>query len=421
MNGVIHLKISYTIWKQLAQNHSWSTYHYDDGVGSRQCWTGDRDHVYETRVDAEDFSDWDTSFGGSSVVVVASDDAEAQIVGLSGLASRPLSVDGTPSVGKQQLELGRIPFRHKDTNSEAMNVDGVAAGTPVVLWNGTGTLDSGGDWTHGDSGTETTASAKSGTNGLDSGVRITNDKTTFDNGSEVDIVDLYSELTFWMQPKAFPPNAKLRVLWRNSVGTKIGSAVNVANYVSNMDLDKWKSIQIPIEDFDLTAAVQKLELQYRLVDGQQFWFDDIEVTSSSGGGPHVFQVAAPAGLIYHVERAALVLSAPNTGWSGDAFANITGGLGRGLLLRYKKIGAESETYWKVNAQNNAELFGQFQVINDVSFDNGDRQFTFALEPQLSSVVLVDDDEVLDIVVRDDLSALASFRAFLHFGVEELPT
>jgi len=180
----------------------------------------------------------------------------------------------------------------------------------------------------------------------------------------------------------------------------------------------WQQVSIPIDDFGLTDDVAKLNLRCNNVDGQHLWYDDFELVASDGGGPYKFRVSAPTGFIYHVERVALVVSGPDSGWDDTSFANIAGGLSRGLLICYKKLG--DETYWKINYKNNAELFGQLQVINDTSFSGGDRQFVFALEPQLSSVVLVDDDEVIDILVRDDLSSIGNLRAFLHFGIEELP-
>jgi hypothetical protein len=330
----------------------------------------------------------------------------------------PRAKDGvTPLFGKQILELGREPFKHKDTGSEAMNVDGVAAGSAVVLWNGTGALDSGGDWTHENEGTETAGSMHSGTNGLDSGVRALDDWTRFNNGTNIDVAGTYDQVDFWMMPKAYPVGSKLRVRWEKVDGTNIGVSLKVEDYVSNMDLDVWQQVTIPIDDFGLTEDVGKFSFKYAGAAGQKFYFDDIDVVASSGGGPHVFRVGSPTGFIWHVERVVIVLSAGDTGWGSNAFADIAGGLNKGLLLRHKKIG--DEVYWKVNCKNNVELFGQLHVLNNVTFDTPEQLFAFSLEPNQSAVVLVDDDEVLDIVVRDDLSSLNNLRAFLHYGEEIL--
>jgi hypothetical protein len=301
-----------------------------------------------------------------------------------------------------------------------MNVNGIAAGTPVNVWNGSGAGDVGADWTRTGVGNETTASnhTPGGTYGLDTGVTSQNDTIVFDYGSMQDIAGTVNELDLWLQLKALVVGGNVRVFWVDSGKSMVGTGVLLSNYLSNFDLDVWKKAAIPIGDFSLTGNVQKLVLRFINASGLHIWLDDVSVTPSAGGGPHIYRVSAPTGLIYHVERLALIVSAADTGWGSTSFANIVGGLTSGLAFRYRMLGGD--TYWAFNCRDNSELFGQLQVINDVSFSNGDRQFTFALEPQLSSVVLVDDDEVVEIIVRDDLSSLVTMRAFLHYGTEEIP-
>lgn len=345
-------------------------------------------------------------------------DFEANYKDAANQATSKRSADGTLQFSKQNLQLGRKPLQRTDNGTEQMAVDGIEQGAPVVLWNGTGVDDTGGDWTHDLQGTETAASMHSGTNGMDSGVMVIGDRVRFDYGSNTDIDGSYDSLQFWIQPKAYPVDSKTRIFWEKSDNTDIGAKLQLHNYVSDMDLDVWQQVSIPIEDFGLTEDVAKLNFRCNTADGQQIWYDDIELVASSGGGPYKYRVSAPTGYVYHVEKLILMMVAPDTGWTSSSFAHITAGLNRGLLVRYRKIG--EETYWKVNCKNNIELFGQFEVVNDISYSNGNRQFTFALKPELSSVVLVDDDEVIDVVVRDDLSDIVNMRAFLHYGVEILP-
>lgn len=321
-----------------------------------------------------------------------------------------LSKDGTQLVGKQQLKLGRKAFKRTDNGSELLGVDGRAAGAEELIWDGDTSA-----WTRGGVGSATTESAHSGTYGLDSGTVGANNESTFDKGSEIDVAGTYDVVEFWLQPKAYPGNAVLQAQWRNAVGTVIGSTLNIENYVSNMDLDVWQHVSIPVTDFNLTANVQKFWIVYK-VGTQRHWFDEFELQAAGGGGPYTFRVSSVVGETYHTERMVLIVAASDTGWASTAFANITGGLENGLLLKHHKIGAEPETYWTINAKNNQELFGQYGVLNQVNFDNSELLVGFDLKPDLSSVILVDDDEVLDLIVRDDLSSL-NVRAFLHYGVE----
>jgi hypothetical protein len=323
------------------------------------------------------------------------------------------SLDGTALVGKQKLGLGRKAFARIDDATENLNVDGRTAGSEDLVWDGDTTA-----WTLSGYGSATTEAVYEGTYGLDSGVVGNNTQSVFDYGDEVDVTG-YGSLSFWLQPKYFPPQAKLRALWRDGSNGLVGSIVDIGNYVTNMDLNVWQHVEIPIADFNLTANVQRLWLYY-YKGPQRQWIDNIKLKISEGGGPFTFRVSSPIGYVYHVERIILVISAGDTGWAGSAFANITGGLQNGLLVKYHKIGDTPETYWTLNSRDNVELFGQYEAFNSAVFDNSEQVISFFIKPELSSVILVDDDEVLDIIVRDDLSSLAHVRAFLHFGTEVIP-
>jgi hypothetical protein len=329
----------------------------------------------------------------------------------------PRSSDGTPVHAKQQLALGRIAFQRTDDASTLMNINALPSGTAVVVWNGTGGSDTGGDWTVTGDGSETAGSAHAGTNGWDSGPRGANDFTQFDNGSEIDVAGTYDTFSFWIQVKNFPGNGNLQVQWKNAATTTIGTTLSVENYVTNMDPNVWQKVTIPVADFNLTGDVQRLNVVYKTGNNQQHWLDDFELTAAGGTGNKTFRTQSPSGVVYHVERLVLVVSAPDTGWSSTAFANIASGLTNGVLLKYHNIGPTPQTFWTANFKDNTELFGQMEAWNTVNFDNAEQLIAFSIDPDLSSVILVDDDDVLDIIIRDDLSSLTNVRAFLHIGTE----
>jgi hypothetical protein len=311
--------------------------------------------------------------------------------------------------------LGRDSFKRHDDASEQMNIDGRATGTPEVLWNGTGASDTGGDWTAGNTGSETAGSMHSGTNGWDTGVITDGNKTRFNNGSTVDIDGGYAELRFWIQPKAFPATSPPKVGWLDGSNTLIGSRLRIDDYTENMDLDVWQQVAIPISDFGLTADVQKLEFKYLNVDGQQYWFDDIEIIPI-GNGPYRFEFEAPdTNTRYHISMIVLMVSAPKTGWTSTAFGAIAGGISQGLILRQKRK-SDTEVLWKFVTKNNAGLFGYYHPQDEIVFADDEMLVGFMVKPGKASIV-VTDDEVLQFVVRDDLSSITSIRAYAHFGVE----
>jgi hypothetical protein len=297
-----------------------------------------------------------------------------------------------------------------------MNVDGDPGGTPVNLWNGTGASDTGADWTSGGTGSEQAAAdAGSGTNGWDTGVTAQNDTTTFDNGSAVDVDGTYSALEFMLNPQAFPVDSRLSIGFLDASNDLVGNWRRVENYTTDMDLGVWQQVSIPIEDFGLTEDVQKLRFRYRITAGQRHYFDDIKLVPPGSGGPYQFRVAAPdANTRLHVSMLSLIVSGPSAGWNNDGFANISA-LDKGLILRHRRL-SDGEVLWKINSKNNIDLFGRYHPQDDITFADSVLMVGFMIKPGTASIIITD-DEVLEFVVRDDLSSLTSARAFAHYGVE----
>lgn len=327
----------------------------------------------------------------------------------------PRTVGGILLNADRPLLLGRDSFKRTDDGSELMNVDGRAVGSAVTLWNGTGGSDTGGDWTHSGVGSEATAAAHAGTNGLNTGVTSLNDNIDFDNGSLVDVVGIYSEIRFWIQPKSYPNGSRFRIVWLDASNNPVGNSLRVDDYVGNMDLDIWQQISIPIADFELSSNVQKLRFRALNVAGQHYWIDDIELIVI-GGGPYRFQFKAPdTNTQYHISMLVLVLAAPETSWNSSSFVSITGGLDLGLILRQRRV-STAEVLTKFVCRDNVALFGQYHPQEEVTFADNIRLFGFMVKPGKASIIVTDDD-VLEFVVRDDLTDLSEARAYAHYGVE----
>lgn len=413
------LYIEYALWKSIVQARDFAAFHEVIATDTRKVWAGMPEIIYATDIEpGADFTDWQANFEPASTLVPDEDSAIANITGL-GATLQPRSADGTPQTAGQQLTLGQAAFTRIDDGTEVMNVDGRSTGTPVNVWDGTGAADTGtNDWAVNGEGAESAAAVHTGTNGWDSGVTTdTNDITRFsDPGGDSDIAGTYAELRFWMQPKAFPAGARLRVEWQKADNTQNGATLNVANYVSNMDLDVWQEVAIPIADFGLTEDVSRIRFRYRNAAGQQFWFDDISLVPV-GAGPYRFRIVAPPNTRYHISMIVCVVAGPSSGWDADTFANIPA-LPLGLNLRQRRL-STGDVLWRFNTRNNAELFGRYHPQDDIEFADGTLLVGFMVKPGKASVIVTDDD-VLEFVVRDDLSALEAARAFAHFGTEIVP-
>ena len=415
---IIRLNKDYALWKQVTQNNSFPVYHVVDGDASRESWAGNLDFLYRVTIQEEDFADYGANFESGATVVMGEDEVIARAVGLAAVPALT-APDGTPLSTKRTLTLGTSHFGRTDNGQQQMALNGLAVGAPLVVWNGTGIADVGGDWTHEASGTEDpVADAGNGTNGMNSEVRSQGNETRFDSGANFDLAGTYDQLTFMMQPKAYPVGSRLEVLWKTAGGNNPGQALNVEDYVVNMDLDVWQQVTIPIADFNLGNDIAKLSFRYAAQGGQHFYFDDITITNAAGGGPYVYRTAPPAGEAWHVSMMVLVLAAPDTGWSSTSFVNISGGLLNGLMLRQRKL-STSETVWSLNTKDNLDLFGRYHPQETFVFDNNEMLVGFMVKPGSVADVVVTEDAVLEYMVRDDLSSLNNIRAFLHFGVEDI--
>lgn len=325
------------------------------------------------------------------------------------------SSDGTLQIADRPLTLGQESFKRTDIGTEALNVDGTASGSVTNIWDG----DSGsGDWTPSGEGSATSGSAHTGSYGWDTGVVGKDETTLFTNTVDIDVSG-YAQLSFWIQPKAFPSGSRLDIRWQTMGGSDRGQQLDVADYVTDYDLDVWHKVTIPMVDFSIGLdVVGRLRLTYAKEAGQQFWFDEFEFTASGGGdGPFIFSVEAPdTSECYHVSMIVLMLSGLSTGWDSDAFANIDA-LINGLVLRHRRV-SDGEVLWSFNSKDNMDLFGRYHPQEDVEFADGVLLMGFMVKPGSASVVITD-DEVLELVVRDDLSGLAGARAYVHYGIEVL--
>jgi len=323
------------------------------------------------------------------------------------------SADGSPIHARPQWQFGQIPLTRQDDGTELININGTTSGTAVIIWNGTGPGDTGGDWTRTGIGAENAAAAKSGTNGLNTTLTTIGDTSVWDNGSMIDVAGTYQSLQFWMRPKATPTGSQMRIFWRDSSNDQVGNSVKLTDYVDNLDIDVWQLVTIPIADFGMSSNAQKLVFRYVLVDDQRYNFDDIELYPS--GGPYRFQALAPANTVYHVKEFVLTFVADTSSWTKDHFITISGGLAKGLIIRYRNI-TDSEVYWAVNLQNNLALFSRLDECHKVGYASNIEQYKMCLIPS-PATVRITNELAVEVVVRDDLSGLNAVRAFVQYGEE----
>lgn len=105
-----HLNVTYNTWKQVTQNNSFSIYHIVIGSDVITAWSGNKDFIYKSEIDADDYSDWSGSFIATSTQVSSSNDAVARIIGLSDLKEEPRTYDGKRIQSSWPAEGGKKTF-----------------------------------------------------------------------------------------------------------------------------------------------------------------------------------------------------------------------------------------------------------------------------------------------------------------------
>lgn len=305
----------------------------------------------------------------------------------------------------ERFNLRKRVFADPSTGAESMKVDGSAGSVDEEVWNGEAAY-----WSDPSVGSKTAGSKRTGSYGWDTGVTSQGDKVKFTRSSSFQPSS--DRVEGWINLQALPAGVDIQARWELSNSGK-GSGVVLQDYLAHQDLGVWQPWSIDLADFGLgSESVDEFRLRTLNDDGADYWLDDIRLIS--GNPSKVFRLAAVGVGEWLLDSLTLIVVAPDTGWNSNAFCHIAGGLQNGLQLRHRDLGA-SENFWKLIAQNNMELFGQFDPVVDTSYNDTTRQISFVLRPG-SATVKITANDVLEFLVKDDLSVLTNVRAFAQVGI-----
>jgi hypothetical protein len=308
-------------------------------------------------------------------------------------------------VHQAQFNMRKRVFANPTTGAESMKVDGSAGTLDENVWDGDGSY-----WADPTIGSKTTGSKRTGTYGWDTGVTAQNNEVKFTRGTPYQPSS--DSIEGWINLRALPATVILQGRWELDNSAK-GNGIDLMDYLPSQDLDVWQHWSIPIADFNLPAEnVDEFRFRTLNAGGAHYWLDDIKLVSGSGG--KTFRMAAVGIGQWVLESVTLVLVAADTGWDSNAFCDIAGGLANGLQLRHRDLTAGSN-FWKLICTKNIELFGQFDPVVDTTYDDGTRQISFVLKPGKATVKVTAND-VLEFLVKDDLTSLVNARAFAHVGI-----
>jgi hypothetical protein len=296
-------------------------------------------------------------------------------------------------------------FADPTTGAESMKVDGSVDNLDEAVWDGESSF-----WADPTIGTKTAGAARTGSFGWDSGATSQNDEVKFTRSTPFQPSS--DSIEGWINLQALPASVVIQGRWELANSAK-GNGIDLMDYLSSQDLGVWQHWSIPIADFNLPAEnVDEFRFRTLNAAGADYYLDDIRLVS--GNGNKTFRMAAVGVGEWLLEAVTLILVAADTGWNSNAFCNIAGGLAGGLQLRHRDL-AGGVNFWKLVATKNIELFGQFDPVVDTSYNDSTRQVSFVLRPGNASV-LVTANDVLEFLVKDDLTSLVNARAFAHVGI-----
>jgi len=323
-------------------------------------------------------------------------------------------IDSEEMLNVATIPQRRYSFYQDFLRTESGDIDlAVNALSPntYVIWNGTGALDTDGDWSVSGPGTESSSAAHNGTNGWDTGVTSKDDILSFTSVSPIVLND-YSSLSFWVQPKNFPAESKIALNWYSN-GSSVSNKLKVNDYAV-LSVNNWSYVNIPVVDFGPVGSVDELRFRFEKVSGQQYWIDEIQLATVSGAntGPQIYRVSSDEEV--KINLFSLLITTSATGWLLNDFMTIDGGLSSGLLIRYCD-GLTGEVFWTMNLLNNNDAFSRFTLTNSVSFFDTDRTIRLDLDLSFAPIILKG-TYALDVVVRDNLASLSSVRALATGGI-----
>jgi len=166
-------------------------------------------------------------------------------------------------------------------DDEALYITSVCPPSESIknIWNGTGVLDIGSDWTHSAFGVETEQARHSGTYGLDAIGMSNNTSILFlAPGVSNILLDDYDFLRLWVNVRDWVSGINMTVQFK-TVGSSNSDIVNLNSYLDTGILDVWQKALIPVTDFGFnTGGIYLNKLILKSKGNISIWLDDIALT-----------------------------------------------------------------------------------------------------------------------------------------------
>lgn len=285
--------------------------------------------------------------------------------------------------------------------SGAGTLTGIHDGTDSVLWTAAAVS---GTWDFA-----STTQANTGTKSIQLGTK-NGDIASFTNGADLTVTD-YSDVRGYIYITSWPSSGNKNItvqLYLN--GAPVSDTLNLSVYVDTTVQDSWQLFDIPIGDFNSASATFDA-VWVTMVDGgagsaPSGFLDDISLVQTGTGGQASFTLAPPVDEVWVINRLKWTAVATSSSIKPNEFFGISA-LTNGYQLIFKSGGISSETFQAYDFFDMAQYPNV--TLNIISGTNSIFEVYFDI-PQEQQVLVGRLGQSLELVVRDDLSAMSEFRA-----------
>lgn len=311
---------------------------------------------------------------------------------------------GNPIAAGAQYNAKVLDFIESTTDNVSLAVN-AAADVDENIWDGEGSY-----WSDPSVGSKVAGAAHTGSYGWDSGTTGLGDEVMWDRGAKYDPPG--DSVEFWIRFTALPSTSQIQARWEDNGTVKGDGVAIIGAYDITRDLNVWQYVSIPMADFNLDGDdVDQFRLRTTIAAGARYDVDEVKLVTNANN--RTFQVRPGTSQRWRLTRVRLVLGAPSgAGWGVHDFGSVLGGLANGLSLRHRNLSG-STNQWRLITRFNYGLWGQYEIVSDVTLGST-RQLVAEFDPNPSDVI-IDNDNPLEYLVRDDLSGLSVAQAYAVVG------
>ena len=325
-----------------------------------------------------------------------------------------------------------LQFFANDDYGANMNIDVVASGTPVKVYNADDALWTATDIVGGGKTTFASGDQDHTTGGGDS-LKVDNapvdDVYQLDKGSDLNCT-LYSSITLWVYVDK--DWKALDVVdfygWDTGLGSQIGDAVDLSNYFNFLDYDIWQKLVIPLTDMGALSAsttLDALRVRQAAKEGKapKYYLDDIQFEEVGTVTPVEFCVEPDKGTWLHIESMQIIMA--------DAYSPVLENstmpkIPYNALLGVAKLDS-GITYRRIENGEVRNSSSIKQFLDMLSFSNSEVSgygsdgtntwVTIHITFNEPIILKAENEDRLCLIVNDDLSGLLELKVAVGTKIE----